>query len=297
MGGVAWHELAAAVSEAGGLGTIGGVRGPIADEVAAARRLTGRPIAVNLLLPFVGPGDAGAAAQADVVVTFWGLPRRLAATTWIHQCGSVEEAKAAAHAGADALIVQGVEAGGHVRAKRPLLELLERVRAAVQLPLLGAGVDADDVRAVLDAGAVARWWGRDSCSAMRAARTRSTSCAAFRRARPCSPSCSGSAGRTRRTESSRTRPRGAGWGADRREPRWIRAANRVGAPLVRRIPPALQERASATQRPSQPSLGPQPPTVGGPDNLVDSGPLYAGANIGRIADVPPAAELVRVLAP
>ena len=38
MGGVAWHELAAAVSEAGGLGTIGGVRAPIANEAAAARR-------------------------------------------------------------------------------------------------------------------------------------------------------------------------------------------------------------------------------------------------------------------
>jgi nitronate monooxygenase len=87
---VAWHELAAAVSDADGLGTIGGVRAPIADEVAAARRLTGRPIAVNLLLPFVGPGDTGAAPQADVVVTFWGVPQRLAATAWIRQCGSVE---------------------------------------------------------------------------------------------------------------------------------------------------------------------------------------------------------------
>ena len=55
---------------------------------SAVGRLTGRPIAVNLLLPFVGRGDAEAAAQADVVVTFWGVPRRLAATTWIHQCGS-----------------------------------------------------------------------------------------------------------------------------------------------------------------------------------------------------------------
>jgi len=62
MGGVAGHELAAAVSEAGGLGTIAGVRADIADEIAAARRLTGRPIAVNLLLPHAGgrfgvPGD------------------------------------------------------------------------------------------------------------------------------------------------------------------------------------------------------------------------------------------------
>jgi nitronate monooxygenase len=53
MGGVARHELAAAVSEAGGLGTIAGVRAPIAAEIAEARGLTARPIAVNLLLPFV----------------------------------------------------------------------------------------------------------------------------------------------------------------------------------------------------------------------------------------------------
>ena len=92
MGSVARHELAAAVSQAGGLGTIAGVRVDIASELAAARRLTDRPIAVNLLLPFVRAGDAEAAAGADAIVTFWGAPRRLAAGTWIHQCGSVPEA-------------------------------------------------------------------------------------------------------------------------------------------------------------------------------------------------------------
>jgi NAD(P)H-dependent flavin oxidoreductase YrpB (nitropropane dioxygenase family) len=110
MGSISRHELAVAVSEAGGLGTIAGVQAPIGEELAAARRLTGRPIAVNLLLPFVGPGDVQAAAAADVLVTFWGEPRRLAAGTWIHQCGSVAEAKAAPAAGADAVIAQGVEA-------------------------------------------------------------------------------------------------------------------------------------------------------------------------------------------
>jgi hypothetical protein len=44
----------------------------IAAELAAARRLTGQPIAVNLLLPFIRPGDVEAAAAADVIVTFWG---------------------------------------------------------------------------------------------------------------------------------------------------------------------------------------------------------------------------------
>ena len=157
MGFVAGHELAAAVSEAGGLGTIAGARARIAAEIAAARQLTGGPIAVNLLLPFLRTGDVEAAATADVIVTFWGMPRRLAATTWIHQCGSVEEAKAAAQAGADAVIAQGVEAGGHVRGTTPALELLEQVRAAVKIPVLVAGgiVDAEGVQAALDAGAVA----------------------------------------------------------------------------------------------------------------------------------------------
>src|SRR5438067_12988602 len=139
MGGISGHELAAAVSEAGGLGTIAGVQTDIAAEVAAARKLTARPIAVNLLLPFVRAGDAHAAASADAIVTFWGAPRRLAAGTWIHQCGSVPEAKAAAHEGADAVIAQGVEAGGHVRGTTPLLELLERMRAAVKTPVPPAG--------------------------------------------------------------------------------------------------------------------------------------------------------------
>src|SRR3954449_11280830 len=157
MGSVARHELAAAVSEAGGLGTIAAPRGPVASLVSAARGLTDRPIAVNLLLPFVRPGDVEAAAAADVIVTFWGAPRRLAGNTWIHQCGSVEEAKAAAAAGADAVIAQGVEAGGHVRGTTPALDLLEHVRAAVRIPVLAAGgiVDAGGVRGALDAGAAA----------------------------------------------------------------------------------------------------------------------------------------------
>lgn len=57
---------------------------------------------------------------------------------------------------------------------------------------------------------------------------------------------------------------------DPRGLRWIRAANRLSAPLASRIPPALHDRAIRTQRPSQPFLGPQPPAGDGPVNLVDS---------------------------
>ena len=82
-----------------------------------------------------------------------------------------------------------------------------------------------------------------------------------------------------------------------RGPRWIRAANRLTAPLASRIPTATQDRAITTQRPSQPFLGPQPPTDDGPANLLDSGPLYAGMNVARITDIRPAAELVKTLTP
>jgi NAD(P)H-dependent flavin oxidoreductase YrpB (nitropropane dioxygenase family) len=299
MGSVARHELAAAVSEAGGLGTIGGVRAPIAAEIAAARRLTGRPIAVNLLLPFLRPGDTEAAAAADAIVTFWGPPRRLAANVWIHQCGSVEEAKAAATAGADAVIAQGVEAGGHVRGSTPMLELLERVRAAVKIPVLAAGgiIDAEGVRAALDAGAVAavagtRFLLSDESHAhpdykqrcLDASETILTEL--FGLGWPDAPHRVIPNGATRRWLRSESRG-----------PRWIRAMNRLTAPLASRIPTSVQDRAITTQRPSQPFLGPQPPTDDGPANLLDSGPLYAGINVARITDIRPAAELVKTLTP
>lgn len=299
MGTVARHELAAAVSEAGGLGTIAGARAPIASEIAAARRLTSRPIAVNLLLPFLGPGDAEAAAAADAIVTFWGPPRRLAAGVWIHQCGSAAEAKAAAAAGADAVIAQGVEAGGHVRGTIPALELLEQVRAAINIPVLVAGGIAtrEDVRSALQAGALAvvagtRFLLTDECRAHPEYKARCL----------------------RATETVRTELFGLGWpdaphrvipnAATRRwlrgdslGPSWIRRANRVTRPLASRVPDSMQVRALRAQGPRSPFLSPQPPTDDGPENLLDSGPLYAGETVARIMDIAPAAEVVRRLAP
>lgn len=299
MGSVARHELAAAVSEAGGLGTIAGVRAPIAAELAAARRLTNKPIAVNLLLPFLRPGDVEAARAADVIVTFWGEPRRLAASAWIHQCGSVEEAKAASAAGADAVIAQGVEAGGHVRGFTPALELHEQVSAAVRIPVLLAGgiVDAQGVSAALGAGAVAAVVGTRFLLSDES------------RAHPEYKQRCLEASKTVLTElfslgwpdaPHRVIPNAATerWlGKDPRGPAWIRTVNRLTRPLVDRLPVTLQNRAIRSQRPSQPFLGPGPATDDGPASLLDSGPLYAGAKVGEITDVSPAAELVRRLTP
>jgi nitronate monooxygenase len=131
-GGLARHELAGAVSAPGGLGTIG-FQNPRAlrAQVAAVRRTTERPVAVNLLLPFVRAAHFDAASEAEVVVTFWGAPQRRTSKVWIHQCASFEEALAACKAGADAVIAQGLEAGGHVRGTLPAAVLLAQLRDAL----------------------------------------------------------------------------------------------------------------------------------------------------------------------
>jgi NAD(P)H-dependent flavin oxidoreductase YrpB (nitropropane dioxygenase family) len=167
MGGVARAPLATAVSEAGGLGTIAhpGVPAPaLCAEIRQARRLTTRPLAVNFLLPLFDP-EAFAAALAeriDAVIFFWGDIRPHVAAAQAAgvkvgvQVGSVDEAAAAADAGVDFVIAQGVEAGGHVRGTASTLVLVPLVADRVRpLPVAAAGGigDARGIVAVLAAGA------------------------------------------------------------------------------------------------------------------------------------------------
>jgi len=300
-GGLSRHELAAAVSEAGGLGTIA-VNGAAAirRELAAARALTDRPLAVNLLLPFARRDWFAAAAEADVLVTFWGRPRRRTLGAWIHQCGSVEEARAAHAAGADAVILQGIEAGGHVRGTIPGLKLLERSRAELpgDFPLLLAGGIADraDVRQALDAGAAAAVAGTRFLLS-----EESRAHPEYRRRLLAA------------RETILTELFGAGWPAphrvianaatehrladDPRGPRLNRALNRLTGPGARYMPERLQGRIASAQRPGSRLLSPLGPADDGPANLLDAGPLYAGKTVERIADVRPAAELVGALSP
>jgi NAD(P)H-dependent flavin oxidoreductase YrpB (nitropropane dioxygenase family) len=300
-GGLSRHELAATVSEAGGLGTIA-VNGAeaIERELARARALTGRPVAVNLLLPFARRGWFEAAATADVVVTFWGAPKRRVPGIWIHQCGSVSEARAAQAAGADAAIVQGVEAGGHVRGTAPGVELLAQVRAALPqgYPLLLAGGIAEraDVQRALEAGASAAVAGTRFLLSEES------------RAHP--------EYRLRLLEAEETiltELFGAGWPAphrvvtnaatenwltgDPRGPALNRALNRLSAPGARYMPTSIQRRIAKAQRPTSRLLSPAGPTDDGPASLLDAGPLYAGQTVARIGEVRPAAEIVHELTP
>jgi NAD(P)H-dependent flavin oxidoreductase YrpB (nitropropane dioxygenase family) len=299
-GGLSRHELAAAVSEAGGLGTIA-VNGAAAirRELAMARALTGRPLAVNVLLPFARRDWFAAAAEADAVVTFWGKPRRRTPGIWMHQCGSVAEARAAQAAGADGVIVQGVEAGGHVRGTTPALQLLEEVRETLpaEYPLLLAGGVAgrEDVRTALEGGAVAAVAGTRFLLSEES------------RAHPDYQQRLLDARQTILTELF-----GAGWPAphrvvpnaatekwlrgDLRGPRANRLLNRLLAPGARYVPPSLQARMVRAQHPGSRLLSPAGPIDDGPPKLVDAGPLYAGETVKRIDEIRPAGDLVRELA-
>lgn len=299
-GGLSRNGLAAAVSGAGGLGTIGFLApDDLRAEITAARELTDKPIAVNLLLPFARTSHFEAADDADVVVTFWGEPRRRTARTWLHQCGSVDEAQAARRAGADAVIAQGVEAGGHVRGTRPALELLARTKAALggDFPVFSAGgvTDAAGAKARIDAGAEGV-----VCGTRFLMSEESGAHAAYKeRLIPA-------------RETVLTELFGFGWPAphrvvpnsatdrwlkgDPRGPGWLRRMQRMSAPLLSQAPVPLQLRLAATQRAGR-VFGPAAATAAGPESLVDAGPLYAGECIERIGDIRPAAQLVEELSP
>jgi nitronate monooxygenase len=137
MGGVGTTELAAAVVAAGGLGMV-----PSRAEPAAGA------CGVNFLVPFDPSLEqvTAAAAKSRVVELFYGTPRTdLVRAThaggaiagW--QIGSADEAVAAVACGCDYVVVQGIEAGGHVRGTQPLDEVLVAARAAVRVPLVAAG--------------------------------------------------------------------------------------------------------------------------------------------------------------
>lgn len=154
MGGPARSALAAAISEAGGFGLLGMVRESpelIEREIAAVRAKTSKPFGVNLI-PFATPAqqleDELAVcfnARVPAMCYFWEVYPDLIARTKkagamvLYQVGSVADAKRAEEAGADVVVVQGVEAGGHVKATQPLATLLPYVADAVDVPVAASG--------------------------------------------------------------------------------------------------------------------------------------------------------------
>lgn len=173
IGSATTPALAAAVSNAGGLGMLAGTwQSPdlLRGLIAQTRALTDRPFGLNLVLAF-DPQErlrAGLEAGVRIFSFFWGDPApwvgavHQAGGVVIHTAGDAREAAAAAAAGVDVLVAQGVEAGGHVRGTTPLATLIGEVKgAAPGVPVLAAGGigDGRGARAALRRGADGVWLG------------------------------------------------------------------------------------------------------------------------------------------
>ncbi|HTO42066.1 MAG TPA: nitronate monooxygenase [Rhizomicrobium sp.] len=170
MGGPARSALVAAVTNAGGFGFLGMVRESpqlISEEIAKVRAQTDRDFGVNLIPAATKPDlleaeiAACLAARVPVMALFWDLSapivKRLrdAGVLVVCQVGSAREAEEAQEAGAQVLIAQGVEAGGHVRGTIPLNQLLPQVLALADVPVIACGgiVDGKTVASVMAQGA------------------------------------------------------------------------------------------------------------------------------------------------
>lgn len=153
QGGMAWvaeYHLAAAVSNAGGLGIIGAASAPpevVREQVRKAKELTNKPFGVNVML--MNP-NAPEVAQVvidegvQVVTTGAGNPGRYigqwkaAGIKVIPVVASVAMAKMMQKAGADAVVAEGTEAGGHI-GSATTMTLVPQIADAVSIPVIAAG--------------------------------------------------------------------------------------------------------------------------------------------------------------
>lgn len=153
QGGMAWvaeHHLAAAVSEAGGLGIIGAASAPaqvVREEIRKARELTDRPVGVNIMLMNPNAPEVARVVIEEgvrVVTTGAGNPAKFmnefkeAGVKVIPVVASVAMARMMERSGADAVIAEGMESGGHI-GSITTMALLPQVVDAVEIPVIAAG--------------------------------------------------------------------------------------------------------------------------------------------------------------
>ncbi|MGN1180392.1 MAG: enoyl-[acyl-carrier-protein] reductase FabK [Suilimivivens sp.] len=153
QGGMAWvaeHHLAAAVSQAGGLGIIGAASAPaevVREEIRKARELTDKPIGVNIMLMNPNAPEVVKVVIEEgvkVVTTGAGNPAKFmkefkeAGVKVMPVVASVAMAKMMERCGADAVVAEGMESGGHI-GSTTTMSLVPQVVDAVSIPVIGAG--------------------------------------------------------------------------------------------------------------------------------------------------------------
>jgi nitronate monooxygenase len=304
-GGIAGAELAGAVSAAGGLGTVGIMAPPAfaaALRGARERAGAGRPVAANLLVPFLRRAHVEACVRAGIAVVVLHAGRdaravrvlRDAGIEVLQTVGTAAEARGAIADGVSGLVAQGGDAGGHLVGVEDTSTTLRAVLAvAGDLPVWAAGgvADAGDVRRLLDAGADA------AVAGTRFVMT--AECAVhdgYKRALVAG------------SETVDTTLFGFGWpmrhrvlvnGAVRRwgdGPGPVRAINARSARLGGLLPLGLMATYPLVQRVGLPVFTAGPALQGMPERTLDVTPLYAGRSVERLHDVLPAAAAVRALA-
>ena len=306
-GGLATSALAAAVSRAGGLGTVGILPPPLlrSELRRAVSAAGGGPVAANLIVPFTRRAHVDAVIDGGAslcVLSFgfhgWAAARlRSAGVVVLHQVGTVEEALRGLRDGADGLIAQGREAGGHLVGVEPSPAFLPRALevAAGRPVLLAGGVHSRaEAQAALSAGAVAavagtRFLLTDECNAHPQYKRRVCGAA----------------------ETIETTVFGLGWplrhrvvpnaATERwlrggREPLWARGVSQASAVLGRVLPMSAASALTARQLDWLPP-SPNPALANHPEAAVDRTPLYAGECARHIGSVIPAAEAVAALDP
>lgn len=175
MGGVSYHRLVAAVSEAGGIGTFGASTmgtGELVEEIAKVKAATSKPFGVDLLTAMPGQVEQGIQAVIDggarIFVAGLGVPREV--IDLLHSkgvlvgsmCGKVRHAVSAVASGVDFVVAQGTEGGGHTGTVATMA-LVPQVVDAVgeKVPVVAAGglFDGRGLAASLALGADGVWIG------------------------------------------------------------------------------------------------------------------------------------------
>lgn len=303
MGFITGPQLAAAVSNAGGLGIMSFSANPppvLREEIRHLRTLTKKPFGVGVLLngphlPFSADAIVNVCLDEKVPVlfTFWGdptpyvAPAHAAGVKIIDQVGSVADARRAARAGVDAIVAQGMEAGGHTAGDVTTIALVPRVVDAVApIPVAAAGgiADARGFVAALALGAQAVVLGTRLIATPEAY---------------AHPVYKQKILEAHENETVRTTLFGFGW---------PNAPHRtLRTPFVEHWLP--EERRGSEERPDEPRIGETkigghavpllrfmgfPPTPDASGDL-ESMDFLAGQGVGLVTDIKPAAEVVTEL--